>query len=99
MINNIPGGINPNLPVNNTTGKSNTNSAAPAGDVNFKNTFVELARAAQLTITDKGNKDELLFNDWRELEDSLYYDKDEAEEQALEDNLKKLTRILKKKLG
>lgn len=98
MINSIPGGVNPNLPVNNNKG-NNTNPATPAGDVNFKNTFVELARAAKLTVTQKGNKDELSFNDWRELEDSLYYDKEAAEEQALEDNLKKLTRILKKKLG
>ncbi len=98
MIEGIPGGINPNLPVNNN--KSNTtNSTTPAGDVNFKNTFVELARAAQLTVTQKGNKDEIMFNDWRELEDSLYYDKEEVEEQALEDNLKRLTRILKQKLG
>ena len=98
MIEGIAGGINPNLPVNNN--KANTgNSATPAGDVNFKNTFIELARAAQLSVTDKGAKDELLFNDWRELEDSLYYDKEEVEEKALADNLKKLTRILKEKLG
>ncbi len=98
MIEGIGGGLNPNLPVNNHKA-GNTNSATPAGDVNFKNTFVELARAAQLTVTQKGNKDEISFSDWRELEDSLYYDKEAVEEQALEDNLKKLTRILKKKLG
>ncbi len=98
MINSIPGGINPNLPINNNK-SNNANPATPGGDVNFKNTFVELARAAKLTVTQKGNKDELQFNDWRELEDSLYYDKEAVEEQALEDNLKKLTRILKKKLG
>ena len=98
MINSIPGGVNPNLPVNNNKA-NNTNSTTPTGEVNFKNTFAELARAAKLTVTQKGNKEELSFSDWRELEDSLYYDKEEAEEQALTDNLKKLTRILKKKLG
>ena len=97
MINGITGGLNPNLPVNNN--KSNSNSTAAAGDVNFKNTFVELARAAQLTVTGKGVKDQLSFNNWRELEDSLYYDKEEIEEKALTDNLKKLTKILKEKLG
>ncbi len=98
MIEGISGGINPNQPVNNNK-VNNTNSTTPAGDVNFKNTFVELARAAKLTVTGKGNKDEVLFNDWRELEESLYYDKEEVEEKALEENLKKLTRILKNKLG
>lgn len=98
MIEGIAGGINPNLPVNNNKANTN-NSTTPAGGVDFRNTFVELARAAQLTVTQKGKKDETLFSDWRELEDSLYYDKEAVEEQALEDNLKKLTRILKKKLG
>jgi hypothetical protein len=97
MIEGIAGGLNPNLPVNNN--KSNSNSTAAAGDVNFKNTFVELAKAAQLSVTDKGVKEELAFTSWRELEDSLYYDKEEVEEQALVDNLKKLTRILKEKLA
>ena len=97
MIEGISGGLNQNLPVNNN--KSNSNSTAAAGDVNFKNTFIELAKAAQLAVTDKGTKEALSFNSWRELEDSLYYDKEEIEEKALNDNLKKLTRILKEKLG
>ena len=97
MLDGIIGGLNSSLPVNNN--KSNSSSTAAAGDVNFKNTFVELARAAQLTVTGKGIKEELSFNNWRELEDSLYYDKEEIEEQALTDNLKKLKKILKEKLG
>ncbi|MBN3032701.1 MAG: hypothetical protein JW873_01255 [Candidatus Saganbacteria bacterium] len=98
MLDGIIGAVGSNLPVNNN--KANTNNAtAAAGDVNFKNTFVELARASQIMVTDKGAKDGLQFNNWRELEDSLYYDKEEAEEQAVADYLKKLTRILKQKLG
>jgi hypothetical protein len=68
MIEGIAGGLNPNLPVNN---KANNNSTTPAGDVNFKNTFVELAKAAQLTVTDKGVKDALSFGSWRELKEKL----------------------------
>jgi hypothetical protein len=97
MLDGIIGGLNSSLPANNN--KSNSSSTAAAGDVNFKNTFVELARAAQLTVTGKGVKEELSFNNWRELEDSLYYNKEEVEEQALNDNLKKLKKILKEKLG
>jgi hypothetical protein len=96
MLNGIIGGINSNQPVNNN--KSSSSSTAAAGDVNFKNTFVELSKAAQLSVTDKGVKEELSFGSWRELEDSLYYDKEEIEEKALTENLKKLKKLLKDKL-
>ena len=98
MLDGIAGGLGSNLPINNNN-KVNNSTTTPAGDVNFKNTFIELAKAAQLSVTDKGVKEQLSFTSWRELEDSLYYDKEEIEEKALADNLKKLTRLLKEKLG
>lgn len=88
-------GVNQNIQPNNA-GNKNTNSQV--GGVDFKNTMIEMARAASITIADKGNKEQMSFNKWRDLEDSLYFNPQVEEEELAEQYLNKLKRILTGKL-
>lgn len=96
MLNGI---FNKNLNPTVSNSKTSGNSTAPISDLNFKNTFVDLAQAAQVAVTEKGSKEDISFGRWRDFEDSLYYDKEEVEEKAALDNLKRLQRVIKEKLG
>ncbi|MFC1570920.1 hypothetical protein ACFL31_00045 [Candidatus Margulisiibacteriota bacterium] len=89
-------GSNQVQPNNNKAAKSsNTTSFG----VDFKNTFMELTRSANMAIAGKGNKEGIEFNKRRDLEDNLYFNPEEEEEDAALSQLKKLKKMLKEKLG
>ncbi|MBU1026156.1 MAG: hypothetical protein KKA31_00330 [Candidatus Margulisbacteria bacterium] len=97
MIEGVFGGIQ-NFQVNNiTAGKNSTNSAFTGAE--FKNAMMDIARSANMSITDKGIKEELNFSKWRDLEENLYFNPEEEKEDTAREHLKKLKRILKEKFS
>ncbi|MFH1390386.1 MAG: hypothetical protein ABIH56_06680 [Candidatus Margulisiibacteriota bacterium] len=88
-------GVNPNNKVDNHTEVKKT--VNPQG-VDFKASLGEIAAASQKKVVNKGGKEGLEFDNWRDLEESLYYDKEEVEEKATIDNIKKLKKMIKNKM-
>ncbi|OGC11081.1 hypothetical protein A3K48_00925 [candidate division WOR-1 bacterium RIFOXYA12_FULL_52_29] len=88
-------GVNPNNKVNNQPEVKKT--VNPQG-VDFKASLGEIAAAAQKKVVNKGGKEGLEFDNWRDMEESLYYDKEEVEEKATLENIKKLKKMIKNKL-
>ncbi|MFA6170599.1 MAG: hypothetical protein WCW67_02940 [Candidatus Margulisiibacteriota bacterium] len=88
-------GVNPNNKVNNHQESKKT---ATPGGIDFKAALGELAATAQKKVNNKGGKEGLEFDNWRDLEETLYYDKEEVEEKATLENIKKLKKMIKSKL-
>jgi glycogen synthase len=97
MLNGIFGSNLNNIQAMNQ--ESKISSSSTVSDANFKGALADVVKSAQIAIADKGIKGEVLFNKWRDLEDNLYFDPEELEEEAAEDYLKKLKRILQGRLA
>ena len=85
--------------VNNSNNAGNRDSNSAVSGVDFRNTMLAIARSANMTIADKGLKQEITNNHWRDLEDNLYFNPEEEKEDAAVEYLKKLKKLLKEKLG